>query len=233
MIVLCNIMTLNTTTSKSYFQPLISRLNVGEGSFQDVPIQPTFLQVCVLGAGDSFVSTHSFHTSLVTGVFYLNFRLAIGWKFSQFESELLANLNSDEVFLSNINITNTQGLSTLVYSEEISCGIVSLGAECIEISKEFFLKNASENYLRKLKATVSSWFGVFDCKTTLFVVSNAICSKFIFLPSYRVLHRHSENSLKLHLKNFHKRCSKDNKIHSQSSIFICLPELVPNLPISF
>ena len=78
MIVLCNIMTLNTTTSKSYFQPLISRLNVGEGSFQDVPIQPTFLQVCVLGAGDSFVSIHSFLTSLVAGIFYLNFRLAIG-----------------------------------------------------------------------------------------------------------------------------------------------------------
>ncbi|KAL5252266.1 hypothetical protein ACHWQZ_G015144 [Mnemiopsis leidyi] len=85
---------------KGNLVPLISRLNVGEGTFQDVPIQPTFLQVCVLGAGDSF------------------------------------------------------GLSTLVYSEEISCGIVSLGAECIEISKEFFLKNASENYLRKLKATI-------------------------------------------------------------------------------
>ncbi|XP_063677950.1 cyclic nucleotide-binding domain-containing protein 2-like isoform X4 [Bolinopsis microptera] len=85
---------------KGNLVPLISRLNVGEGTFQDVPIQPTFLQVCVLGAGDSF------------------------------------------------------GLSTLVYSEEISCGIVSLGAECIEISKEFFLKNATENYLRKLKATI-------------------------------------------------------------------------------
>ena len=78
MIVLFNIITLNTTTSKYYFQPLISRLNVGEGSFQDVPIQPTFLQVCVLGAGDSFVSSHSFHTSLVAGTFYLNFRLDIG-----------------------------------------------------------------------------------------------------------------------------------------------------------
>eukprot|EP00116_Pleurobrachia_bachei_P012465 sb/3472727/ len=48
----------------------------------------------------------------------------------------------------------TSGLSTLVYPEEISCGIVSLGAECIEISKEFFVKHASENYLRKLKALI-------------------------------------------------------------------------------
>ena len=29
---------------------------MGEGNYEDVAIQPTFLQVCVLGAGDSFVS---------------------------------------------------------------------------------------------------------------------------------------------------------------------------------
>ena len=80
--------------------PLLSKSRVGQGTFQEVPIQPTFLEVCVLGAGDSF------------------------------------------------------GLSTLVYKNEITCGIVSLGAECIEISKEFFLKHATEKYLRKLKALV-------------------------------------------------------------------------------
>ena len=31
-----------------------------------------------------------------------------------------------------------------------------MGAECIEISKDFFVKNASENYLRKLKAMVNA-----------------------------------------------------------------------------
>ena len=31
-----------------------------------------------------------------------------------------------------------------------------MGAECIEISKEFFLKHAAENYLRQLKKLVST-----------------------------------------------------------------------------
>lgn len=47
-----------------------------------------------------------------------------------------------------------KGLSDFLFSDQPSCYIISNGAECLQISKKFYLDNASQDVLDKLRQQV-------------------------------------------------------------------------------
>ena len=51
-----------------------------------------------------------------------------------------------------------QGLADIILEEQTSFTIVSNGADCVLINKQFYLENASEKLLRKLRQDVSLFY---------------------------------------------------------------------------
>ena len=69
-------------------------------------------------------------------------------------------MQQSDVYLrtDNNNIIILQGLADIVLEEQTSFTIVSNGADCVLVNKQFYLEHASEKLLRKLRQDVSLHF---------------------------------------------------------------------------